>query len=160
MKYLIATLVLLVSFQAQALGNGNGPCPGHFFCGEQGPKGDKGDRGPRGYTGKPGRDGIDGVDGVDGLNGQDVDPLAIAAMENDMNAQNSLNLALDSIEIFLPQVGKHRVTLNRSLHRHGDAGNGIGYAYMFDGKNRVALHLGLGESEGQHAGKFGVSVEF
>lgn len=184
MKHFLLALLLTVAVgfafaePAQATNNGNGPCPGHFFCGEQGPKGDKGDRGPRGYTGATGRtgatgedgkDGYNGYDGVDGINGlaglngvdgQDVDPLAMADMYDEMSTQNNLNLALDSIRILLPQKNSHRLTLNRSMQHGGEQGNGIGYAYMFDGDSRTAVFAGWGESNGQHATEIGISFEF
>ena len=135
----LATTISLMTVVNTAQATYQG-CPGHWLCGPPGPQG------PQGEPGK------------------DVDPLALAYSEDEMYGkmvdQNSLNLAIDSIEIFLPQEGKHRITLNRSLQTGGDAGNGIGYAYRFDGNSRTAIFAGWGESEGQHAGKFGISFEF
>ena len=148
--------------------------------GVKGDKGDKGDTGAAGIDGTNGIDGVAGLDGADGIDGQDgIDGAAgkdgtdvsqatidsynkrLDKYEDDLDDARSESLAFDSIQIHLPQKKKHRLTLSIT-GADNDTGQGIGYAYMFsnEGKNRIAIIGGIGNSADQTVGKAGITWEF
>ncbi len=94
------------------------------------------------------------------LNDLEGGDLSLAAeMDSEMRDQRATNLAFDSIQILLPQKNSSRLTFNLSGDGD-DTGGGLGYAYMFEGKSRVAIFTGIGVADDARVGKLGISFEF
>lgn len=72
---------------------------------------------------------------------------------------NRYSLALDSIQMYLPQDQKMRVTAAMSKAGH-HMGIGLGFAYMVDDESRTAFTLGIGKSGDEVAYKASVGFEF
>lgn len=143
--------------------------------GEQGPTGPQGPQGPMGPAGPMGPQGEQGPMGPQGEQGPagPMGPMGPPGVVDYEEVNKFINntyysrfgdwgkhvAATEAIQIHLPQIQDHRLTLGMSSF-DGHAGLGIGYAYMMESENAAAITVGLGTAGGDWVGKASVGFEF